>query len=135
MNNKAFSLTEVLIALLIFSIVSLALFFTLSFAFKIENKNEEQLFASKFAEEKMILLKHNKDDLLKKIKYDTVPSLKEKIDDEKIQWNITDFKKVTFQRITEIKIESISPLLLHTWVTIKWIEKDKEKKYILESYL
>ena len=83
----------------------------------------------------MIFIKHSKEDYLKKIKYDTVPSLKEQIDEEKIQWNITDLKKVTYQRITEIKIESLSPLLLHTWVTMKWVEKNKNKEFVLESYL
>ena len=134
-NNKGFSLTEVLIALLIFSIVSLSLFFALSLSFKIENKNEERLFASKFAEEKMILIKHNKKDYPDKIKYDTVPSLKEKINEDKIQWRTTDFKKVNYHRITEIKIEALSPLLLHVWITMKWVEKNREKQYVLESYL
>ena len=135
MNNKGFSITEVLIALFIFSIVALSLFFTLSFAFKIEHQDKLELFASKFADEKMIFIKHDKNSYLNKIKYDTVPSLREKIDEEKIQWKITDSRKITYSRTTEIKIESISPLLLHTWVIIKWLEKDKEKQYILESYL
>ncbi len=134
-NNKGFSITEVLIALLIISIVSLALFFALSIAFKIKKQNEKQLFASKFAEEKMIFIKHDKKNYLKKVKYDTVPSLKEKITEEKIPWKITDLKKITYIRITEIKIETLSPLLMHAWVTVKWMEDDKEKKYILESYL
>ena len=134
-NNRGFSLTEVLIALLIFSIVSLSLFFALSISFKIENKNVERLIASKFAEEKMILIKHNKKKYPDIIKYDTVPSLKEKVNEDKIDWRITDFKRIIFHRITEIKIETLSPLLLHVWITMKWNEKDKEKQYVLESYL
>ena len=135
LNNKGFSITEVLIALLIISIVLLSLFFALSIAFKIKKQNEKELFASKFAEEKMIFIKHDKKNYLSKIKYDTVPSLKEKITEEKISWKITDFKNITYIRIIEIKIETLSPLLMHAWVTVKWMEGNKEKKYILESYL
>ncbi len=83
----------------------------------------------------MILIKHNKKKYPDIIKYDTVPSLKEKVNEDKIDWRITDFKRIIFHRITEIKIETLSPLLLHVWITMKWNEKDKEKQYVLESYL
>ena len=134
-NNKGFSISEVLIALLIFSIVALSFFFVLSFSFKIEHKNNFRLFASKFAEEKMIFIKHNRKNYIKKINQKTIPSLKEKISEEDIKWQITDIKKIKYQKIVEIKIESLSPLLIHTRITIKWTEKEKEKQFILESYL
>lgn len=134
-NNKGFSLTEVLIALLILSIVSISLFFILSTTSKSTNKNKYELFAAKFAEEKIIFIKHNKKIYSQKIKYDTVPSLKEKISDETINWKITDKLPVIYNMTTEIKIENSAPLLLHIWITVKWEQKGKEKKYILESYL
>ncbi|MBU1078648.1 MAG: prepilin-type N-terminal cleavage/methylation domain-containing protein [Spirochaetes bacterium] len=135
LNNKGYTITEVLIALVIFSIISLSLFFILTFALKTDSQNQLQLFAAKFAEEKMLFIKHNKDNYIKKIRYDTIPSLKEKIDEEKISWDITVLKKIIYNRITDIKIENLSPSLLHVWVIIQWSEKGKEKKYTLESYL
>jgi len=83
----------------------------------------------------MLLIKHNKEQYLKKIKYNTVPSLKEMISNETDPWKITDKKVVPYRRTTEIKVESNPPLLLHIWVTMTWIENNKERKYILETYL
>lgn len=135
LNNKGFSFTEVLIALLVFSIVSLSLFYVLAFAFKMKKEDQQRLLASKFADEQMIYLKNNKKSILHKINYKTIPSLKEIIEELNIKWKMNDHKAVTYRCITQIKIESVSPLLIHSWITVFWGQDDKERKYILESYL
>lgn len=135
LNEKGFSITEVLIAIVILSVVSLSLYFALSAGSNTSNKNTIRLLASKLADEKMIFLKHNKKEIISKIKYKTIPSLKEKISEEKVTWKINQRRTIDFTRIIELKIENNSPLLIHTWITMIWQENKKEKKIILESYL
>lgn len=125
-SPRGYSLIEVLIAVFIFTFVILGISRLYYYSFSAENRNKEYYYAVKLAEEKILLLRNTRDQIIQ-----GNPGLVH----ETLKFEISKNEIIEYQRISRISVISIDRIHVQVKVLWKAMKRGDLSEYKLETFI
>ncbi|MDD5067416.1 MAG: prepilin-type N-terminal cleavage/methylation domain-containing protein [bacterium] len=125
-NSKGYSLIEVLIAIFMFSFVSLGITRLYLYTFSSESRNREYYYAVKLAEEKILFLKNIRSRLLAE---------KPGLIRETIRFEVSKGERVEYERTSLVEISPDEMVRIQVSVSWKPAKRGTTSEYRLETFI